>query len=112
LATIAVSALKPNNWRAAWVLQSMLRRYDPRLFNHIDGIIAFLPIAEDGHQRELLKVLYIQELSGVQKSQLFDSCITLWETLKKALRLALPLSNKLRKPLRNTQSWFQKLAFF
>ncbi|MFT7114655.1 MAG: hypothetical protein ACI8P7_001442 [Candidatus Azotimanducaceae bacterium] len=111
LVTTAVSTVKQDNWRAAWVLQSMLKKNDPRLSKHIDGIIAFLPSTEDGHQRELLKVLYKQELSEEQESKLFDTCITLWETLKKSPSARITAFKQIEKTIKKYPELVSEISF-
>ncbi len=39
---------------------------------------------KDGHQRELLKILYRMELSEEQEGIVFDLCMNVWEQVGKA----------------------------
>lgn len=70
-------------WRAAWIIKHCMVKNDPRVRKYLDEIIHVLPYKEDGHQRELLKVLMGMKLSEEQEIYLFDHCVTLWESTRK-----------------------------
>lgn len=72
------------SWRAAWVLNHCLKPNDPRTQKFIPSIIAFAPTAEDGHQRELLKILENSTIPEDQEGTLFDICVTIWEDVSKS----------------------------
>ena len=74
---IAISDDQPDAWRAAWLLNLCLKYDDPRIKNYAIKIITKIKTKEDGHQRELLKLLAILELNENQEGHLFDICITI-----------------------------------
>ncbi|MDR1584922.1 MAG: hypothetical protein LBS07_01935 [Prevotellaceae bacterium] len=72
-------------WNAAWLIHKTMNGNDPRLAGeHIDGIIeAATSKKRDGHQRELLKILFKIDLSETQEAVLFDACAGIWEQIHK-----------------------------
>ena len=80
---LAVSDKQPLSWRAAWLLHSCTKKNDNRIKNHVKSIIKTLPTKKDGHQRELIKILFIMELKEEDEGVLFDICVTLWENVSK-----------------------------
>ncbi len=81
---LAIADKQAYSWRAAWLLWSCMEINDPRLSPFITAIIECLEIKPDGHQRELLKILYRMELSEEQEGFLFDLCMNVWEKIGKA----------------------------
>lgn len=73
----------PMCWRAAWVIRTAMEDNDERLIPFIDPILEALPNKEDGHQRELMKVLERMGLDDDQESVLYDICVTIWESVRK-----------------------------
>lgn len=71
------------SWRAAWLLWSCIENNDRRVRPHIKKIISSLENKNDGHQRELLKILLCMELSKDQEAYLFDKCLYIWEQINK-----------------------------
>ncbi len=80
---LAVSDKQPYAWRAAWLLWSVIEESDPRVQSHVQNIIDSLGSKNDDHQRELLKILLMMELSNEQEGFLFDFCISIWEQIQK-----------------------------
>lgn len=80
---LAVSNKQPYSWRAAWLLWSCMEKNDLRIQSHIKEIIDSLKNKDDGHQRELLKILMQMELNDEQEGFLFNYCSTLWENINK-----------------------------
>ena len=70
-------------WRAAFLLWGCMRKNDLRIKKHINKIIKVIPEKEDGHQRELIKILSKMELNEDQEGSLFNICMNLWEQLDK-----------------------------
>lgn len=98
---LAISDKQPYAWRAAWLLWSCLETNDTRIQNYSQSIIDSLATKSDGHQRELLKILLILELSEKQEGYLFNFCATVWEKINKrpsvrltALKLMLKIAKK------------------
>ncbi|HET56230.1 MAG TPA: hypothetical protein ENN33_13585 [Ignavibacteria bacterium] len=56
---------------------------DKRIRKNIDKILTVLPSKQDGHQRELIKILLQMKLNEEQEGKLFNICMTLWEGLDK-----------------------------
>ena len=80
---LAVSDKQPYSWRAAYVLWSVIGENDRRLQKHIKKIVNAIKTKSDGHQRELLKILFIMELDERYESALFDICLNIWEQINK-----------------------------
>lgn len=80
---MALSNEEPFCWRAAWMIGGDLKKNDPRITPYISKILELLPEFEDGHQRELLKILLQVQLTEEQESLLFDLSVDLWEQIRK-----------------------------
>ena len=81
---ISLSDEQPQAWRAAWVLNQCINKNDPRIRKIAKKIISTIKTKEDGHQRELLKLLGNIELTENQEGYLFDICMTIWESVEKS----------------------------
>ncbi|MBO6622780.1 MAG: hypothetical protein JJ892_05650 [Balneola sp.] len=71
------------SWRSAWLVAGIMNKNDQRVKPFIQRIIDALPFRDDGHQRELLKILLKMELDEEFESLLFDISVTLWEQVRK-----------------------------
>lgn len=71
------------SWRASWLIAGVMEKDDQRVRPFIQKIIEVLPDRDDGHQRELLKILLKMELDEDFESLLFDISVTLWEQVRK-----------------------------
>ena len=71
------------SWRATWLVAGVMEKNDQRARPFIQKIITILPDRDDGHQRELLKILLKMELDEDFESLLFDISVTLWEQVRK-----------------------------
>jgi hypothetical protein len=80
---LALADKQPYSWRAAWLLWSCLEENDSRIKTRIPGFIKSLKGKKDGHQRELLKILYLMEIDEEFEGILFDHCIRIWEKINK-----------------------------
>jgi len=80
---LSVSDNQPYAWRAAWLLWSCIETNDPKIVRHVDKILNCISKKQDGHQRELIKILLEMELSDRQEGILFDICVSLWEQIGK-----------------------------
>lgn len=80
---LAITNKQPYSWRAAWLLWSCIEKNDTRIQPHIQSLIEGLKDKKDGHQREILKILIVMELSEEQETNLFDYCIRLWKDIQK-----------------------------
>ena len=81
---LAISDRQPYAWRAAWLLWSCIEENDDRIKKYIRNIVDTLETKDDGHQRELLKILLKLELNEEYESILFDHCMNIWEGINKS----------------------------
>lgn len=80
---LAVSDKQPFSWRAAWLLWSCMEENDQRIQKHIEKIVDSIKTKDDGHQRELLKILLQIELKEEYEGIIFNLCMDLWEQINK-----------------------------
>lgn len=73
----------PYNWRAAWLLGKCMKENDVRLQPHVQDILNTIHGKKDGHQRDLLRLLFKMKLDENTEGQFFDTCVSLWEQLSK-----------------------------
>jgi len=83
LVRLAIADKQPYSWRAAWLLWSCMEKNDQRVQGYIQTIIEAIPGKKDGHQRELIKILYNMELSEDCQGPVFCICVDLWEAIHK-----------------------------
>jgi len=81
---IALSDEHPANWRAAWMLNHCIGKNDKRLAPSLEKMISIVKEKNDGHQRELLKLIEKYDLNEKQESMVFDICLTIWEEIYKS----------------------------
>jgi hypothetical protein len=81
LMNMALSTQKPFAWRAAWLLGSCIQQDDLRVIPYLAQIIRILPQREEGHQRELLKILSVMNIPEELEGELFDCCLNIWEKI-------------------------------
>jgi hypothetical protein len=80
---LAISDDQPFAWRSAFLLSSCMEDNDARVKKYIKPILACIKSKNDGHQRELLKILYRMQLTNKSEGIVFDVCIRLWEQISK-----------------------------
>ncbi len=80
---LAISDKQPFSWRAAFLLWGCMEENDARIKKYIKQIINSIKTKKDGHQRELLKILYRMEVGERYESTIFDICIRIWEQINK-----------------------------
>ncbi|MEE9429732.1 MAG: hypothetical protein V3V16_01750 [Melioribacteraceae bacterium] len=80
---LAISDKQPYSWRAAWLLWSCMDKNDKRIHTYIKKIVNSITAKNDGHQRELIKILLQMELSEDDEGILFNICMNLWEQIDK-----------------------------
>ncbi len=80
---IALSNEETISWRAAWVLYHAMDDYDPRLEPFTSDFIKKIQGLEDGHQREILRIIGRLSIPEDQEGKLFDHCINIWEQVGK-----------------------------
>jgi hypothetical protein len=81
---LAIADKQPYSWRAAWLLWSCMEVNDERIQKYIKKIIDTLETKDDGHQRELLKILLQMELKDEYEGKLFNLCMNIWEQIDQA----------------------------
>jgi len=98
---LAISDKQPFSWRAAFLLWGCMEENDTRINKHVGSIINSIKDKKDGHQRELLKILYRMDIKKKYEGQIFDICMNLWEQISKdpsvrmtALKFILKISKK------------------
>jgi len=80
---LAIRNKQPYSWRAAWLLWSCIIENDPRVQKHIQKILENIRDKQDGHQRELIKILLVMNLNEEQEGFLYDVCVQLWKQVEK-----------------------------
>ncbi|MCF8240126.1 MAG: hypothetical protein K9J16_01975 [Melioribacteraceae bacterium] len=80
---LAISDKQPFAWRAAFLLVGSIEENDNRIQKHIKSIVNCIQEKEDGHQRELLKILDKVNISEKYEGQVFNICMNLWEQINK-----------------------------
>lgn len=83
LLQLAISDNITYAWRAAWLLNKYIEKNDQRILPYTEQIIDAIGIMQDGHQRELLKILQKIELIDEQEGRLFNICLELWGNINK-----------------------------
>lgn len=78
---LAISDKQPYAWRSASLLWSCMEENDKRIRKYLVKIINYLPKCKDGHQRELLKIMFNMHLNEKYECILFDFCMTVWERI-------------------------------
>lgn len=80
---LALSDKQPFAWRAAWLLSNCLKEDDKMLTQNQMRIIQAIPYKQDGHQRELLKLLSLINIHYEDIGILFDVCLDIWKQIHK-----------------------------
>ncbi|MCK9209832.1 MAG: hypothetical protein M0P61_03235 [Ignavibacteriaceae bacterium] len=80
---LAISDKQPFAWRAAWLLWSCMEVNDRRIQKYIKEIVKAVKSKNDGHQRELLKILLLMEIDKKYEGILFNLCLDVWEEINK-----------------------------
>ncbi|MCB9426742.1 MAG: hypothetical protein H6584_06905 [Flavobacteriales bacterium] len=80
---LITSDAHPQAWRCAWLVGHCMKKNDPLIQSKIESIIDAILYKKEGHQRELLKILYKMQLTDEQEGKLFNLCMTIWETIGK-----------------------------
>ena len=80
---LAISDKQPYSWRAAFLLSGCMEENDKRIQKYIRAIVNCIQEKKDGHQRELLKILYKMKISERYEGQIFNICMNLWEQINK-----------------------------
>ena len=81
---ISLGDERPQSWRAAWLIGHYMEDNDAILLPYVDSVLSNISGKEDGHQRELLKILNRLELTEDQEGRLFDTSLSIWEEIHKS----------------------------
>ena len=98
---IALQDIHPVSWRAAWMLYHTMEEKDNRLQPFLPQLMAALKGKADGHQRELLRIIGLMDITEEYEGVLFDACMEIWEQVGKipsvrifAFRLIVRIARK------------------
>jgi hypothetical protein len=98
---LALSNKQPYCWRAAWLLQCCLVQNDPHFLPYSEKLLNAIPHKKDGHQRELLKLLFLVDWDDKMEGELYEYCMQIWLQIHKsssvravAMEVMLRISNK------------------
>lgn len=80
---LAISNKQPFSWRAAWLLWSCMEENDKRVKKYIKEIVESIKFRKDGHQRQLLKILFRMKLNSKYEGIVFNICMDIWEQIGK-----------------------------
>ena len=72
-----------DSWIHAWQINHTKKTELIKIQNQVDKIISAIDGKNDGHQRELLKVLLKLNLTDDQLSLLWDICLRIWLDIQK-----------------------------
>ena len=59
---------KPSSWRSAWVIQHIMKNNDVRLQKPLSKIIKNISDKDDGHPRELMKIVRKMKTTTLYKN--------------------------------------------
>jgi ADP-dependent phosphofructokinase/glucokinase len=82
LLNIALNNKHLKSWRALWILNQQNIKDDKTIRPFLNTIIHQLESFSQSHQRELLKILYVFDLSEHQTTKLFDLCLKIFRNTK------------------------------
>ena len=108
---LAISNKQPYAWRSAWLLWSCMDENDERIQKRIPDLIAAVEGKKDGHQRELLKILYLMELTEEHEGLLFSICSDIWEKIGKNPSVRFTAFQFIIKIAKNYPELFNEIEF-
>lgn len=98
---LALSNKQPYCWRSAWLLQCCLVHNDPHFSPYLEKLLNAIPNKKDGHQRELIKLLFLVDWGDKMEGELYEYCSQIWLQIHKspsvrveAMEVLLRISNK------------------
>jgi hypothetical protein len=107
---LALTDEQPYSWRAAWLIWSCMEKDDARLQKHLKKIINSIKTKQDGHQRELIKILLMMNLNKVHEGKLFALCLDLWEDVNKDPSVRFTALKMLLKIAKNYKELFKEIS--
>lgn len=109
---LAITNRQPYSWRSAWLLWSVMTVNDNRIQSRIKEIISNISTKEDGHQRELLKILLKMDLNDEQEGFLFNISLNIWEQINKKPSVRYTAFMMIIKIAKNHPDLFQEIEYF
>ncbi len=99
---LATNQEKDNTgWRAAWIINHVIRENDQRIIPFASHILETIKEKEDGHQRELLKIIEKLDFDEKWEGKLLALSTDIWKQVNKspsvrivAWRILLQLAEK------------------
>lgn len=80
---LAISDEHPYCWRAASLIWNVMEENDERIKPYLKSIIETISSKNDGHKRELIKILLKMELDDDYEGFVFNFCMETWEKINK-----------------------------
>ena len=108
---LAISDKQPYSWRAAYLLWGCMKENDQRIRKCIRKIIDALKSKNDGHQRELLKILLKMELKEKYEGILFNICMDVWEQINKTPSVRFTALKFIIKIAKKHPDLYQEITF-
>ncbi len=108
---LAILDDQPFSWRAAYVLWGCMDENDIRIQKHIKSIVDSIKDKKDGHQRELLKILYRMEIKEKFEGQIFDICMNLWKQIEKSPSVRMTAIKHIFKIAKKHLELFNEIKF-
>ncbi|MBU1095679.1 MAG: hypothetical protein KKB34_04285 [Bacteroidetes bacterium] len=108
---LAISDNQPFAWRSAWLLWSCMEENDKRIKKHIKSIVKSITTKKDGHQRELLKILYNLEIEEKYEGILFGTCLNIWEEINKSPSVRFTALKFILKIIKNHPELLEEIVF-
>ena len=108
---LAISDKQPYSWRAAFLLWGSIEENDKRIQKHIKSIVNCIQDKEDGHQRELLKILYQMEIKEKYEGIIFNICMNIWEQIDKDPSVRLNALKFIIKIAKNHTELLDEIVF-
>jgi len=87
-----------------------MEKDDARLQKHLKKIINSIKTKQDGHQRELIKILLMMNLNKVHEGKLFALCLDLWEDVNKDPSVRFTALKMLLKIAKNYKELFKEIS--
>ena len=109
---LAISNKQPYSWRATWLLSLCMKENDKRIQKHTKKIINSINDKNDGHQRELIKILLKIDLKDKYEGILFNICVTIWEQINKKPSVRFTAFKFIVKTAKKHPELFDELTFF
>jgi len=108
---LALADKQPYSWRSAGLLWGCMEKNDKRIKKYVKRIVETLETKDDGHQRELLKILLQMELNEEHEGKLFNLCMNIWEQIDKAPAVRVNAFKFIVKIAKKHPELFQEITF-